>query len=207
MKTLELIKAPAKITYKNLLMMKTVINLAFKDSFPENLEIGSGPSRRNGWITLDLCRKCDVYWDLSRGIPFPDNSFSLIYSSHVLEHFPYKDLKVLLNEIYRVLKPGGVMSTCVPDASIYIDMYNKKRIDSELYLEYKPAYISERPMDALNYLFYMAGQHKHMFDIDNMLYYLSEAGFINCRARDFDPNLDSESRKHTSFYVDCQKPF
>lgn len=186
--------------------MKSFINLKLKNNFPENLEIGSGPSKREGWVTLDLCRNCDVYWDLLRGIPFPNNSFNLIYSSHVLEHFSYNNLKVLLAEIYRVLKPGGVISTCVPDASIYVDIYNKKTVNSDIYLAYKPAYISGKPMDVLNYLFYMAGHHKHMFDVDSILYHFSEAGFINCRAREFDSKLDLEERKHTSLYVECQKP-
>lgn len=39
-------------------------------------------------------------------IPFPDNYFHMIITSHVLEHVP--DLKKALSELYRVLKPGGV---------------------------------------------------------------------------------------------------
>lgn len=39
-------------------------------------------------------------------IPFPDNSFDIITSIHVLEHV--KDLNEYFNELYRVLKVGGV---------------------------------------------------------------------------------------------------
>jgi FkbM family methyltransferase len=38
-------------------------------------------------------------------IPEADNKFDIVYSSRVLEHA--KDPKALLNEMYRVLKPGG----------------------------------------------------------------------------------------------------
>ena len=46
------------------------------------------------------------------GIPYPDNFFDVVYSKSVIEHFfnPEK----LVNEIYRVLKPGGRVITMCP---------------------------------------------------------------------------------------------
>ncbi|WP_161488140.1 class I SAM-dependent methyltransferase [Sedimentisphaera cyanobacteriorum] len=45
-------------------------------------------------------------------INYPDESFDVIYSSHVLEHVP--DDKKALTEFYRVLKPGGWMLLSIP---------------------------------------------------------------------------------------------
>lgn len=45
-------------------------------------------------------------------IQYPDNSFDIIYCSHVLEHVP-EDRKAM-REIYRVLKPGGWTLLQVP---------------------------------------------------------------------------------------------
>jgi ubiquinone/menaquinone biosynthesis C-methylase UbiE len=39
-------------------------------------------------------------------LPFKDNSFDIVVCSHVYEHVP--DPHVMFDEIYRVLKPGGV---------------------------------------------------------------------------------------------------
>lgn len=44
-----------------------------------------------------------------RKIPYPDNYFDLIFSSSAFEHLP--DLDVALDEMYRVLKPGGQLFT------------------------------------------------------------------------------------------------
>jgi SAM-dependent methyltransferase len=45
-------------------------------------------------------------------IRYPDDSFSVIYCSHVLEHVP--DDRAALRELYRVLKPGGWAVLQVP---------------------------------------------------------------------------------------------
>ena len=50
-------------------------------------------------------------FDLS-DIPFPDNYFNFIITSHVLEHVP--DMSKCLNELYRVLAPGGVGFIAAP---------------------------------------------------------------------------------------------
>jgi SAM-dependent methyltransferase len=45
-------------------------------------------------------------------LPFPSNTFDRIIASEVLEHV--SDDQVALNEIYRVLKPGGTLAATVP---------------------------------------------------------------------------------------------
>lgn len=71
------------------------------------LVIGSGPKKRDEWLTLDMCRGVDVFWDLRNRLPFVDASFDEIYCSHVLEHFGYRDLTKLLFKIHRIIRPGG----------------------------------------------------------------------------------------------------
>lgn len=45
-------------------------------------------------------------------LPFQNESFDLIYSSHVLEHIP--DINKALSEMSRVLKPGGIFFCVTP---------------------------------------------------------------------------------------------
>jgi ubiquinone/menaquinone biosynthesis C-methylase UbiE len=52
--------------------------------------------------------------DLER-LPFKDNSFEVCFSGWVLHHFP--DLDPVCGELYRVLKPGGVIALAEPNES------------------------------------------------------------------------------------------
>jgi predicted SAM-dependent methyltransferase len=58
--------------------------------------------------------------DLSR---FADRTFSVIYASHVVEHFDYQnELTRTLREWHRVLAPGGLLHVSVPDLDILCRM-------------------------------------------------------------------------------------
>ena len=55
-------------------------------------------------------------------LPYDDNSFDVIFSKSVLEHFYYPEKLVM--EIYRVVNPGGLVITMVPDwESVYKTFY------------------------------------------------------------------------------------
>jgi predicted SAM-dependent methyltransferase len=186
---------------------KLFIRKILKEKHDIYLEIGSGPKKgKDKWITLDIFDGCDIIWDLFKGIPFPDNSVSRIYNSHLLEHFYIKDIKNILNECLRVLVPDGEINIAVPNARIYIDHYiNKEPLDEQLYLSYKPAYNFNSYMDYVNYIAYMDDEHRYMFDEENLLAILKNTGFKNARLREFDSTLDMESRRHESIYVIAKK--
>lgn len=172
-----------------------------------SLELGAGAVEgKNGWITIDKCEGADLNWDFHERLPFPDNSVVRIYSSHVLEHFFYRDLVDLLTDCYRVLKPGGLFSACVPDASIYVRGYVDRKNFDRTFLTYTPAFISDLKMDWINYIAYMDGNHRFMFDEENLHRVLLEAGFVDVRRRDFDPALDLIERKYESIYAVAIKP-
>ncbi|MFZ4520876.1 MAG: class I SAM-dependent methyltransferase [Bacteroidales bacterium] len=169
------------------------------------LELGAGEKAgTNGWVTLDQNETCDINWNLITGIPFPDESVSIIYSSHVLEHFTYKEITGLLAECRRVLKQGGVISISVPCARFFIDAYVKRDTQywDNLPLHWMPAYDNTSSLiDLINYIAYMDGHHKYMFDEENLVQILKIHGFQNVQLRDFDPELDSLERKHESIFA------
>lgn len=171
------------------------------------IELGS-PCRRSGFYTIDRGTGADLTLDLRGGIPFPDNSVDLVYSSHLLEHFGYNDLIKLLKEVYRVLKPGGEFKVVVPDASIFVRGYlDPAHFDTEKYIGHGNPYFSfHGAIDYINYIAYMGGEHKFMFDAENLLNILQSVGFEGARLREFDPMMDIEIRKHESIHVVAHKP-
>lgn len=54
-------------------------------------------------------------------LPYEDNVFDVVYSKSVIEHFYYPER--LVQEIYRVLKPGGLVITLCPDWEFNYRMY------------------------------------------------------------------------------------
>ena len=50
-------------------------------------------------------------WDL----PFESESVDEIYCAHALEHVSIRQVQPTLNEWFRVLKPGGILTLQVPD--------------------------------------------------------------------------------------------
>ena len=94
------------------------------DDYKDKLNLACGADYKEGWINQDFDRRvrADVYFDLDTmidadgvqhvGMPFEDDKFELVYACHILEHI--RNLQELKTEIYRILKPGGVLACVVP---------------------------------------------------------------------------------------------
>ena len=86
---------------------------------PRWLEIGPGyhGERIPGFETLDVVERenVDYVGDASGVLPFDNDTFDLIYASHILEHIPWQKTEQTLQEWVRVLKPGGWLEIWVPN--------------------------------------------------------------------------------------------
>ena len=82
------------------------------------LEIGPG-ARLAGFEGFDILpsESADKVGD-ARKLPYPDGSFSLVYASHVIEHFPWNETVDVLREWARVLEPGGVLEIWTVNACV-----------------------------------------------------------------------------------------
>jgi len=63
-----------------------------------------------------------VVADLS-DLPFPDNTFDLVFSIYVLEHV--SDSAPVISEIGRVLKPGGLFLSLTPNRFHYVALLSR----------------------------------------------------------------------------------
>jgi predicted SAM-dependent methyltransferase len=91
------------------------------------LNIGCGYHyiKSQEWVNLDFSKTGDgvIAHNLLSGIPYAENTFDLVYHSHVLEHFTKDDGIKLIQECYRVLKPGGVLRIAIPNLESIVREY------------------------------------------------------------------------------------
>ena len=76
------------------------------------LNLGAGGEVLEGYTALDKRPPADLLWDLEDGIPVESDSVGLIRACDVLEHL-FNPVRIM-NEVYRVLVPGGWFFLSVP---------------------------------------------------------------------------------------------
>jgi predicted SAM-dependent methyltransferase len=91
------------------------------------IHFGCGTNKFDGWINLDIIPGSDVVADITARWPFEDASADFIYSEHVLEHFDIATARGIFSEIFRVLKPGGVVRIAMPDLDNLIREYQSPK--------------------------------------------------------------------------------
>lgn len=81
------------------------------------IEIGGGTLLTSGWINLDPIHGYGDWKRYAQEIPWPvaDNTVDGLRASHVMEHILAGDDRInVMNEAWRVLKPGCLFEIIVP---------------------------------------------------------------------------------------------
>jgi predicted SAM-dependent methyltransferase len=92
------------------------------------LHLGCGTRHIPGFVHIDVAPHphVDHVQSVDRLGFIADGSTSLIYASHVLEHFSRQEVPRVLREWHRVLKPGGVLRLAVPDFAAVVEIYHRE---------------------------------------------------------------------------------
>jgi len=173
------------------------------------LHIGTGTTYLPGWINVDVFSfvNADVYSN-AMNLPYERESFDLIYSSHVLEHFNRHMILAVLGHWRSLLRPEGILRLSVPDFKAICEYYSKTK--------------SLKPVTGLLY-----GGQKHLLDVHHicfdkatLLSCLSSVGFqivrewdwrdtIHKHYDDFSqaylPHMDKENGMHMSLNLEAVK--
>lgn len=135
------------------------------------LNLGCFNKKLHGFVNVDIREDVnpDVVDDSLKLTKFEDNSVSLIYASHMLEHLSYEETKKCLSRWIQVLKKDGILRIAVPDLeSIFAH------------------YFYHKDMGAIIKMIY--GSQKHEFDFhkngwtfESLKADLENAGFTNVK--------------------------
>jgi predicted SAM-dependent methyltransferase len=96
----------------------------------KGLHVGCSQWIIPGYLNIDIRGPWDEgpteIIDIREGLPYNNESFEIVYSSHVLEHFYWYELKgIILPEMMRVLKTGGILRLAVPDVEKTIQQFRE----------------------------------------------------------------------------------
>jgi len=129
--------------------------------------------------------------DLRKPLPFADNRFVAVYSSHTFEHLYRAQAEQLARECFRVLKPGGVCRLVLPDLEAAVRRY-LTRLSGETaggagdqLMEELLVHPASPPRGMLGWYHRVLGfhQHKWMYDAAGLRRMFSETGFAEVTNR------------------------
>lgn len=83
------------------------------------VNIGCGKLHKpksEGWTNIDIIPPADIVCDVTLGIPLESDSVDELEADNIFEHFDNDEFQVVMNECWRIIKPGGTMTMKVPDA-------------------------------------------------------------------------------------------
>ncbi len=175
------------------------------------LHLGCGKRFLPGFVHVDAVEYDHVdYVHVVERLPmFADDSADLIYTCHVLEHFRRSEVSDVLREWHRVLRPGGILRTAVPDFERLLQVYQES---SDLSLIIGPLFGRQD---------YLYNIHYNVFDFATLKRELEAAGFADVRSYDWRktehaevddysqaylPHMDKEHGLLISLNVECVKP-
>jgi predicted SAM-dependent methyltransferase len=170
------------------------------------VQLGPGQGKYfPGWKNVDanfMTAKIDIWANLQGKLPFPDNSVDVFYSHHVIEHLPDSFLQFHFREMFRCLKPNGMIRVGGPNG----DSAARKLIEGDA------AWFSDFPVKRksaggryANFLM-CKGEHLTILTFSYLTELSTTAGFVDVRlcqpiAETFHPHLiDSTvlTREHES---------
>jgi len=110
-------------------------------------------------LALQPAHEREIRHNLTDPLPYADDSIAKVQAQDVLEHLPFEKVPFVLDEIYRVLKPGGTFRLSVPD---YRSPVQKRR---SIY-DARGRVIGDLMMGATSYLDQATGDARVRFSND-----------------------------------------
>lgn len=140
-----------------------------------------------------------VHHRFDYGVPFEDESVDFVFSSHMLEHLFLDDARRLVSDIFRVLKPGGLVRIGVPDLAVALDLYRRGDKEQALGFFFTPSRSG------------LFDRHHYLYDFDLLRDLLASVGFVEIERRQYRtgrlPDVSVlDNRPEETLFVEAGKP-
>lgn len=133
------------------------------------IHFGAGKKIFKNYLNSDIIGNIPI--NITKKLPFKNNSVDVIYSSHLIEHIYQKEFIKYLKESYRILKNNGyqiIQTPCLEKVSkiLYSNSKNKDFIlkEHERYSLIKPV----KPAMYINDLMHICFAHKYLYDFETI---------------------------------------
>jgi predicted SAM-dependent methyltransferase len=157
------------LNYFKIMKIKKMDNL--------KLNVGCGKVKFQNWINIDIDPSADLVIDVSKTLPFNENSVEFLYNEHFIEHLKYEDGKKSIIEFYRILKKGGVIRIATPD----LDYITKKYFEdwkNQDWLSWPEYQFIKTKGQMINISLRWWG-HKYIYNEEDLTNLLKNAGFMD----------------------------
>lgn len=149
---------------------------------PLKLEIGSRVARED-WHTLDVhpSIKSSNHYRAALGgdLPIRSDTYDIVYGCHVIEHVPWTSLDKAFSELFRIIKPGGILELHTVNFCKVVEKYMLQETDGWDARGHNPdhnvmAWVNSR----LLHFGEEAQWHKTLFDPAFLKHCFEKAGFV-----------------------------
>jgi len=141
----------------------------------DKLHIGCGKNILPGWVNADITPCSEVIVFLQWRLPFENESLSLVFSEHVLEHASLSVGRKHLREVHRTLRVGGTVRIAMPDLDDIVDCYREDWRKAAWVNWPEFSFVQSRA-EAINMAFREWG-HQYLYNREEIVRLLTESGF------------------------------
>jgi predicted SAM-dependent methyltransferase len=136
---------------------------------------------KSGWINVDNnsdhnIDQLDVNWDMRKPLPIDDNTVDFIFNEHFVEHLTPEEARVVLTDLMRVLKPGGIMRIAMPDLASVVNDYLNVPLNKDPVIKDHGLGFIQTKAEWMNMSFRWWG-HKWLYDWDELVRRFNEIGY------------------------------
>jgi len=176
------------------LIHRTTTYIAFKLSKKkfDKINLCSGPVLLPDYLNIDKGVGVDLVWDLSKSFPpIKPNSIDILVCISSINYFTRARGKEIIEQVYRILKPGGIARFGTQDLRLIVEKYINQ--DEAFFFQKRPdgndRFKGKTMCDKINSWFYgyktAGGTGKYFYDYETLELLFKESGFGMVERKNF----------------------